>query len=232
VSEELCIEIGRIRNKLKRIPKSNILWMDETYYRLNDSQRRTLVLPQNKPIVKVKSTDKYGPRYDMITFINGDQVFPPIIYTPEERKKRRVKGITADMLNSFIEDYLARSIAGIDKYPLYLLCDKSSIHNIEQMKESFQNGLCFEIVDISFMPTKSAKRLSPLDNGLYHLWKNNVRKTYPQDEKNIVQIMSDEWNKITKEQIHKMLKHCKVTYGGDVYGDCPCPKLHSHKQNK
>jgi hypothetical protein len=202
--------------------------MDETGMRLSECQLFTIVLPNNKPNIEVSNNTNYADRYDMITFISGETVLPPIIYTPEDRAVRGVKGITGDMLNSFIEDYLARSISGLDKYPLYLFCDKSKIHNIERMKESFENGLCFEIVDISFMPAKASKRLSPLDNGLYHSWKQRVRKHHPITENNLVQLMNDEWMKTTAKQIANAYKHCGLTYSQNIYKDCPLPANHAH----
>ena len=164
----------------------------------------------------------------MITFLSGEEVFLPMIYSPEDRKQLKVDGITGDMLNSFIEDYLGRAIAAKDRYPLYLLCDKSKIHNIEKMKESFQNGLCFEIVDISFLPTQSAKRLSPLDNSLYADWKRRCRQHHTITPDNIRQIMSDEWEQTAKEKIKAYYKHCGLTYSSDPYHDCPLPTVHQH----
>jgi len=228
VSKELCEAIAKVRRKMRQIPNAKIVVMDETYYTLSEAPKRTLVYPGHKALVQVFDNSRYAGRYDMISFISGEKVHPPIIFSPEERKERRVKGITSDMLNSYIEDYLARSIAALDKYPLYLLCDKSSIHNPSKMKESFENGLCFEIVDISFLPTKSAKRLSPLDNGLYHSWKEGCRNHFPLTPKNIKQIMSDEWENIEQEKITAAYRHCGLTRARDPYFDCPLPALHRH----
>lgn len=228
VSKELCVEIAKVRNKLQRIPFRNIIFLDETYLRISDSPRQTLLMPSETECVIVEENSSYAARYDMITFVSGEEVFPAKIYSPQDRAQLGVSGITTDMLHAFIEDFLGRAIAATDRYPLYLLCDKSTIHKIDQLKESFENGFCFEIVDISLLPTKSAKRLSPLDNGLYHDWKERCRKHYPISYSNIKQIMNDEWEKTTKEQLRSYYKHCLFSRGSNVYQDCPLPNVHLH----
>lgn len=228
VSKELCEAIAKVRRKLQRVPKKNILFMDETHFKLNECARKTLVVPGESECIVVHDSTSYAGRYDMICFISGEEVFPPMIYSPKDREELGVKGITGDMLNSFIEDYLARAIAAKDRYPLYLLCDKSTIHNIEKMKEAFQNGLCFEIVDISFLPTQAAKRLSPLDNSLFADWKNRCRDHHPITPENIKQIMSDEWERTAKEKIKAYYKHCALARRRNPYHDCPLPTVHQH----
>jgi hypothetical protein len=232
VTKQACIEIEKLRSKLRRIPKKNIIFMDETYFRLSDAPRSTLVFPGESEYVEVADNSHYAARYDMITFISGDKVFPPVIYSPEDRKALKVDGIRSEMVNDFITDYLARSIAALDRYPLFLLCDKSNAHNLEKMKESFELGLCFEIVDISKLPTQAAKRVSPLDNGIYADWKKRCRSHYPINKKNIEQIMSDEWEKTTPKQIAACYKHCGLTPAHNPYFDCPAPSSHQHFNNK
>jgi hypothetical protein len=232
VTKQACIDIEKLRAKLRRIPKKNIIFMDETYFRLSDAPHSTLVFPGESEYVEVEQNSHYAARYDMITFISGEKVFPPIIYSPEDRKALKVDGIRGWMINDFITDYLARASAALDQYPLYLLCDKSNAHNLEEMKESFELGLCFEIVDISKLPTQAAKRVSPLDNGIYADWKKRCRSHYPITKKNIKQIMSDEWEKTTAKQIKKCYKHCGLTNTHNPYFDCPAPSSHKHQMNK
>lgn len=206
--------------------------MDETHFRLNEARKRTIVAEGECPFVQVTQNSQYASRYDMITFISGKEVFPPIIYSPQDRKRLGVKGITSEMLNNFIADFLARAIAGTDRYPLFLLCDQAKIHNVQAMRESFEIGLCFEIVDISKLPPESAKRLSPLDNGLLHDWKQRCRRHYPITKNNIKQIMSDEFNNITTKQLKSYYNACGLTSARDTYFDCPAPATHQHKRDK
>lgn len=78
------------------------------------------------------------------------------------------------------------------------------------------------------MPPMAAKRLSPLDNALFHDWKEAVRKHGPLTLRNMEQVMADEWNKWTKDQIQPHYKHCGLTGYTDVYADCPSPATHEH----
>jgi len=78
------------------------------------------------------------------------------------------------------------------------------------------------------MPPKAAKRMSPLDNALFHDWKEAVRRHGPLTLDNIEQVMADEWNNITADMIHAHYKHCLLMRDDDVYADCPAPASHRH----
>ena len=66
----------------------------------------------------------------MIALCNGEQVLPTVIYTPKERFRLSVKGITKKMLESAVDSILAQAVGAIDDYPLYLVVDKACIHNV------------------------------------------------------------------------------------------------------
>jgi len=225
----MCENIADVRRWAKRIDKRNLIYMDETHLRVSDAPSTTLVAPNEREYIIVNDNTSYAARYDMICFISGTRVFPVIIYTPEDRTRMKVSGITSEMLNNYIVNHLGPSLGAYDRYPLYILCDRAPIHNIEKMKESFIEGYCHEVREIRLMPAKSAKRLSPLDNGLFHDWKERCRKHAPLTKNNIVSIMSLEWERTTSRQLNTHYKHCGLTYSRDVYADCPKPDLQEHE---
>lgn len=71
-------------------------------------------------------------------------------------------------------------------YPLYLCIDQAKIHHYKQMLEAFHSNGAQNIKDIKYLPVQSAKRLSPLDNCLFHEWKERVRQHEPLTAKNIL----------------------------------------------
>jgi hypothetical protein len=160
----------------------------------------------------------------MIACCSGEQVLLPKIYTPAERGS----GITTEDLKHYCNDLLAAAAGSLDVYPLVLYLDRSGIHNEEMIKETFQEAGCQELTDVIKIPTASAKRLSPLDNSLFHIWKQRVLKSGPLDESNIIQRMSDAWNSITKEEIHAQYRRCGLMRNQDPYFDCPNPAEHKH----
>ncbi len=80
------------------------------------------------------------------------------------------------------------------------------------------------------MPTQAAKRLSPLDNALFHIWKESVRKHAPLTEDNVVRIMSDAWNNISSHYIQSQYRKCGLIGYTNPYFDCPQPSMHRHTQ--
>jgi hypothetical protein len=113
--------------------KSKVLFLDETALRLNAVRHRTLVAPGEQKFVVVEQTDTYAERYDMIACISGDRVFPPMIFSPSDRTRLGVKGITKAMVNTYIDNLLAQAVGALDLFPLTLVVDGSTAHNTGEM---------------------------------------------------------------------------------------------------
>lgn len=220
----MCEQIATLRRKIQRIDKNKLLVLDETYRRVGDASTPTLVLPGESAFILSNETSKYAPRFDMIACCTMNEVLPPSIYSPNERSK----GITAHILHEYIRNLLAQAAGALDRYPLFLLVDRASIHTEQEMLQEFHDWGCQELKQIIKMPAAAAKRLSPLDNGLFNLWKQRVLDGPPLTRLNIKQRMSDAWNGLTKDIIHEQYRNCGFMRGQDPYFDCPFPALHKH----
>lgn len=225
-----CEEIAQARRKLQRLGLQHVLFLDETHLRVNEAPRTTLVAPGETPYVIVEDTTQYAKRYDMIACCTSDQVLPSIIYSPSERNLIGSKGINKKMLLDYIEDILARACSGLDRFPLYLVLDRARIHNIGHILEAFHEAGCEEMREVILLPTQAAKRMSPLDNSLFHIWKDACRKHELITDRTIERIMADEWNNIKEDTITSFYKHCKITGRSDVFADCPAPDEHRHRR--
>jgi len=222
----MCEQIAKIRRKVQRISKDKVLFLNETYKRVGDAATNTIVLPGESSFIQSNETSKYAPRYDMIACCSGKEVLPPIIYAPKERGK----GINDAMLHEYIRQLLAQSAGALDRYPLILVLDRASIHSEEQMLEEFHDWGCQELQEIVKMPSAAAKRLSPLDNSLFNLWRQRVLARGPLTKSNIKQRMSDAWNSITTVDLNAQYHNCGLFRGEDVYFDCPNPTVHRHSR--
>jgi hypothetical protein len=216
-----------MRRKLQRISKERVLFLDETAARLSEAPVSTVVLPGEKQFVLATDTSSYAKRFDMIACCNGKQVFAPCIYTPKERSEAGVKGINTEMLVDYILNTLGQETWALDKPPLTLVVDRARIHNEEKVMEAFRER-GGHVTQLLKMPPMAAKRLSPLDNALFHDWKEAVRKHGPLTLRNMAQVMADEWNNIKADKIAAHYKHCGLTGYADVYADCPAPAVHQH----
>lgn len=224
VSADMCDQIAKVRRKLQRIGTGHILFLDETLKREGDVDSYSIFLPGQPPLIDSSSTSKYASRFDMIACCSGKTVLPPVIYSPKERQK----GIDAAMLLEHIRQVLAQAAGALDTYPLLLVLDRASIHNEGKMMQEFHDWGCQELTEVIKMPPAAAKRLSPLDNSLFNLWRQRVLSSGPLTKANIKQRMSDAWNTITTEEIHAQYKHCGLLRHQDVYFDCPDPATHKH----
>jgi hypothetical protein len=226
VSADACEQIAAVRRKLQRIGKQHILFLDETHKREGDVDSYTVVLPGEPPYIETSSTSSYARRFDMIACCNGTTTLPPIIYSPSERDK----GVTRAMLLSYIRDLLAQSAGALDTYPLVLLVDKAPIHTEAEMLQEFHDWGCQELTEVIRIPAASAKRLSPLDNSLFNVWRQRCLADGPLTLRNIKRRMSAAWESITKADIQAQYKHCGLMRGDDVYFDCPNAFAHKHRR--
>jgi hypothetical protein len=224
VSPDLCESIAKVRRKLQRVSKSKIIFLDETHMRLSEAPLRTLVLPGEQPYITAAATASYAPRYDMIASCTADEQLLPIIYAPKERGA----GITLNMLVRFIDDLFAQAVRALDRYPLTLVLDAASIHSEEKILEALVDRGCGEVTRILKMPAHAAKRLSPLDNALFHGWKETVRRMGELTPTNIKQRMSQAWEQLPARFLRAHFRHCGLMRGQDVYFDCPDPAAHKH----
>jgi hypothetical protein len=226
VSADLCEQIASLRRKLKRIGPNRVLFLDETAERLSAAATHTVVLPGESAFVEATETSSYSKRYDMIACCAGDRVLLSKIYSPRERSDIGAKGINGRMLLQFIDDSLAQAVEGLDRYPLTLVLDRAPIHtNTDTLLQAFRDRGSESIKEILLLPPNAAKRLSPLDNSLFHDWKQICRKHAPLTETNIEQVMNDAWAQLNPKP---MYVHCGLTAAKDPYFDCPAPSLHKH----
>jgi hypothetical protein len=165
----------------------------------------------------------------MIAVCTGGETLLPKVFTPVERKGAAVRGINSAMLQQFIDDTLAQAVEGLDRYPLTLVLDRASIHkNVDSLLQAFRDRGSESIKEILLMPTNAAKRLSPLDNALFHDWKELCRKRCPVTKRTIQRVMADAWNQLPTRLLHQHYKHCGLVRGQDPYFDCPDPASHAH----
>jgi hypothetical protein len=207
--------------------KVQTLFLDETAMRLSEAPLTTVVLPGEQQYVLATETGSYSRRFDMIACINGNKTFAPCIYTPKERVQAGVKGINTEMLVDYVYSTLGQETAALDKPPLTLIVDQSSIHSEEKVMDAFRER-GGHVMYLEKIPPTGAKRVSPLDNALFHDWKEAVRKHGPLTLRNMEQVMADEWNRIPSSKIKAHFRHCGLMAHTDVYADCPDPAAHKH----
>jgi hypothetical protein len=224
VSSDMCEDIAKIRRKIQRIGKNHILFLDETYKREGDVNNFTIVLPNEPSSILTTSTSSYSTRYDMIACCSGNTTLPPIIYSPNERES----GVTQHMLLEYIRNLLAQSCGALNTYPLLLLLDRSGIHEEQKILDEFHDWGCQELTQVIKIPPASAKRLSPLDNSLFNIWRQRVLSSGPLTKNNIKKKMSDAWESITKNDIKVQYRNCGLMRNQGVYFDCPDPAAHRH----
>jgi transposase len=226
VAPSLCDDIASLRRKFQRMDKRRLLFLDETALRLSAAPNDTLVVADDDGIIEATDTSAYAARYDMIAVCSAERVLLPKIFTPKERADAEVKGINGPMLLQFIDDSLAQAVEGLDRYPLTLVLDRASIHkNTQQIMQAFHDRGSQSITDILLLPPNAAKRMSPLDNCIFHDWKEECRRHCPATRENIEQIMNDAWMKV---QPGPHYLNCGLTTRKEPYFDCPAPAAHKH----
>ena len=222
----MCEQIAKIRRKVQRIGIKHLLFLDETHKREGEIDNDTITLPGEPRTILTSSPSSYSARYDMVACISGTTTLPPIIYSPNERDD----GVTQQMLLQYIRNLLAQACGALDVYPLFLYLDRSPIHSEEKMLEVFHDWGCQELTQVIKIPAASAKRISPLDNSLFNLWRQRVLNSGPLTRNNIKRRMNAAWESITTKEIQQQYRNCGLMRHQDPYFDCPFPSIHQHKR--
>lgn len=136
------------------------------------------------------------------------------------------------MLLEYIRNLLAQAAGALDTYPLILVVDRATIHNEQKIIDEFHDWGCQELVEVVKMPPAAAKRLSPLDNALFNMWRQRVLDGGPLTKSNIKNRMINAWASLSASDIRKQYRHCGLVRGTDVYFDCPNPAIHNHNKRR
>ncbi len=71
------------------------------------------------------------------------------------------------------------------------------------MIEALKAGKCKSVMDVCYMPTASAKYISPLDNPIWHKYKEVIRNQYPITITNLPSVLSQNFFIIIKRRNQK-----------------------------
>ena len=193
--------IGQFRRSLQRIGNDRLIFIDEIAIYSVVIPHKTLVAPGQQPLFLVTQPSKYAKRYDFIGAVNGSQPIACMTLSPEDRNYRKIKGVRQAVINQWIIDTLALAINRLQIDDVYLICDRSTAHNKMDMFQALRAAKCKSVKQILHMPTASAKYLSPLDNLLWHSFKETIRSQHPISTTNIPGLLSETFYSLSKQEI-------------------------------
>jgi hypothetical protein len=206
---------------LKPISNEQLIFIDEIAIYSTMVPRRTLVAPGQKPLILVKEPSAYAKRFDFIGAINGSQPIACMTLTPADRTARRIKGIRQQVINQWITDTLAPEINQLGINNLYLICDKSTAHNQVHMMQALKAAKCYSVIKFLYIPTAAAKYLSPLDNPIWHSFKEVIRSQHPLTLMDIPELLSQTFYSLSTQEIQNAYRKCGYVYGIDERYDRP-----------
>ncbi|CAF1342027.1 unnamed protein product [Rotaria sordida] len=219
IDDEHWNQIAKFRKFLQRIHNDRLVFIDETAIYAVMPPRQTLVAPGCQPLIIVEKPSAYAQRYDFIGALNGSQSIACMTLTLADRKNRNIEGIRKEVVNEWIIKMLAPAINRLGINNIYLICDKSRSHSKVNMMETLKAGKYKSVVDIFYMPTASAKYMPPLDNPIWHAFKEAIRSQYPVTTANLPSLFSKTFLSLSRRQIKNAYRKCAIAHGTDVYYD-------------
>lgn len=202
-----------VRRKLRRTRRDKIIFVDETYIKENIYPLTTLVTQGDLGKVKVKKPSTFAQRLDIIAGITVDGPLPLKSFTPQQRKKKGSKGITKSMFLDYVSGVLAPAASAMDLEDATLVLDRSKIHNVADIEAVLDNEGCDNIKHILMLPKETAKHVSPLDNALFHEFKEDVRKEVKGKIVSLDTLKSHArrvWERFSPKQITAHYRHCRL----------------------
>jgi hypothetical protein len=208
--------VKSFRRKAQRIGIKKLVFVDQT--NVNESYRRRYGLaPKGKKAkVSTRKPSRYTPRVDVMGACVGDHVLDLDVLTPDQRKKAGVKGYTKARVLKWFRETLALNIQALHREGIVVVVDKALSMKPDEAKGALVAGGCSEDVQVWVMETNIAKHCSPLDNAIWHEWKDMVRNEQPINESSLLRIIQRQWHSLDSQHVTNYYRKCALTGGSDV----------------
>jgi hypothetical protein len=158
--------VEQFRRKAQRENKRSLLFLDETHCVSNAIPLYSLALPGQKAKQQVQH-EAFGFRVDVLDSCAVDALGPYHVITPSDRRALGTRGITKELFLDFFEAKII-PFANLRFMPKTIfIVDKATVHDMSRMYDAAHDLMPDTIVKVWFLPTNSAKFLSPLDNGFH-----------------------------------------------------------------
>jgi hypothetical protein len=194
--------------------------MDETNVKESISHRGGLSPAGTPAPLLVSDTSRYCPRYDVLASVCMDGPLPMRILTPQEREISDQKGINQELFLDYIADDLVPALSNYPRRDWYFITDRAAIHNMKEIQDELKAlDNSHTMKHVLLLPTNTAKYVSPLDNSLWHLWKDRVRKEERRPGEGLDAFLVRTWGEMEKRVIHSMYRKCRLMRGQPVGDD-------------
>jgi hypothetical protein len=204
--------VRHVRQKLRRVAKARLVFVDETSMKTDVDPTHTLALPGDSGDVEVERPNSFSARVDFIGAITANEVFPPSIITPADRARLGTRGVTQDIFNA-INESLQQSFT--------LVLDRSRAHSLAGIGQALDNAGCDKVEHIVVLPKETAKKVSPLDNALWNDWKKMVQHSVKNKRVDVALLsrqMRLNWQRLSHANLQAHYHHCRL-YAGDGLDD-------------
>ena len=147
----------------------------------------------------------------MMGALNGKELIAIETKTPEQRRAAGVRGWNKPSVLSFIRKRVAKFVRDNEISGAVVVIDKALRISVAEVKAAMIQGRAEGVGQPVIMPPATAKFISPLDNTLWHQLKDKIRAHSSRTANGWAQVIRNEWQAITPEQIHNYYKHCALT---------------------
>ena len=171
-----------------------------------------------KAKVTTQQAESYKPRLDIWGAISYNRPLAIDIKTPEDRKKKGVKGYGKKDVKLFLKRKVAPQVARM--HGNVIVCMDRGFHfQAHEVENELKQGGASNIEDVWIFPVNGGKVCNPLDNTLWHSMKEQVRRVHPKDEKATVRAVKRVFMNVKAQDLHSYYRNCALTRPSDPYKD-------------
>ncbi len=87
------------------------------------------------------------------------------------------------------------------------------------MIQALKAGKCKSVLDVCYIPTASAKYIPPLDNPIWHSYKEVIRNQYLVTTANLPSLLSRTFLLLSKREIKNEYRKWAIVHEADVFYD-------------
>lgn len=203
-------EVARFQRRAARVRKSQLVFIDETPFKSNETPCTALAPAGVTPRVSV-DTEIGGKRYDVIDSCTGTAMGPIAIITPVDRQRQGVRGLGARHIVDFVKDDLAPWLEEQSEDHFIICCDGSKAHSERQITAALAEALPDITTEFWRLPPYTGKFINPLDNNLHSVVRNHFQRNIaatrrrPADMKKVIK---GAYGSITSTHVRSAYRLC------------------------
>ena len=198
------------RRRCQQQDPRDLVFFDQTQIKLEQQPSFGLARKGHTPKAVGKTREQWEPRVDFCGAVGWSGPLCGHAMTPKDRMDAGVKGYTKDIVLDWVNESLAGEIERMKPRQAVVCIDQGLKLTKDEVIEELNGGGADNVRDVWIMPTNGGKLLDPLDNTLWHTWKEKVMSQRPTNPDDLAKVMLEQFDAIPTDDVRRCFRKCSL----------------------